>query len=197
MNPVVIIPTRLGSTRLPRKPLAEIAGRPMIAHVVERALEADLGPVWVAGEAEEIGAALEGCGAVYVLTRPDHPSGSDRIFEALGRLDPDGRHDVVVNVQGDLPTVAPASVRAALATLEEPAAQIGTIAAEIGTEHERTDPNVVKVIGSPLALRAAAGALLHPRHGPVGRRAALSPHRPLCLSPGRAGAFRVAAAESA
>jgi 3-deoxy-manno-octulosonate cytidylyltransferase (CMP-KDO synthetase) len=151
MNPVVIIPTRLGSTRLPRKPLADIAGRPMIAHVVDRALAAGIGPVCVAAEAPEIAAALDGSGASFVLTRPEHPSGSDRIFEALGRLDPHGRHDVVVNVQGDLPTVAPESVAAALRMLDDPAVHIGTIAAEIVAEHERTDPNVVKVVGSPVA----------------------------------------------
>jgi len=153
MNPIVIIPARMAATRLPNKPLAEIAGRPMIAHVVERALEAGIGPVAVAADAAEIADALAGSGAEVVLTRPDHPSGSDRIFEALGRLDPDRRHDVVVNVQGDLPTISPAAIAAALAPLEDADVAIATLAAEIALERERTDPNVVKLVGTPVAER--------------------------------------------
>ena len=153
MNPVVIIPARLAATRLPNKPLADIAGRPMIAHVVERALEADVGPVLVAADSERIAEALGGSGAAVIMTRPDHPSGSDRIFEALGRLDPHGRHDVVVNVQGDLPTISPLAIAAALDPLADAAVAIATIAAEIVREHERTDPNVVKVVGSPVSER--------------------------------------------
>ncbi len=153
MNPIVIIPARMAATRLPNKPLAEIAGRPMIAHVVERALEAGIGPVAVAADAAEIADALAGSGAEVVLTRPDHPSGSDRIFEALDRLDPDRRHDVVVNVQGDLPTISPAAIAAALAPLEDADVAIATLAAEIAVERERTDPNVVKLVGTPVAER--------------------------------------------
>ena len=153
MNPVVLIPARLSATRLPNKPLLEIAGRPMIAHVVKRALEADLGPVAVASDSREVAEALAGTGAQVILTRPGHPSGTDRIFEALGQLDPDGRFDVVVNVQGDLPTVSPAAVAAALDPLGDPDVAIATIAAEIRLEHERTDPNVVKVVGSPIGPR--------------------------------------------
>jgi 3-deoxy-manno-octulosonate cytidylyltransferase (CMP-KDO synthetase) len=151
MNPVVIIPTRLAATRLPNKPLADIAGRPMIAHVVERALESGIGRVAVAADAPEIVEALRGSGAEVFLTRPDHASGSDRICEALGLLDPERRHDVVVNLQGDLPTIAPAAVAAALAPLGDEAVAIGTIAAEITREEERTDPNVVKAVGTPVA----------------------------------------------
>ncbi len=150
MNPVVLIPARLSATRLPNKPLLEIAGRPMIAHVVARAMEADLGPVAVAADSAEVADALAGTGARVLLTRPDHPSGTDRIFEALQQLDPAGRHDVVVNVQGDLPTVSPFAVAAALSPLTDPDVAIATIAAEIRLEHERSDPNVVKVVGSPL-----------------------------------------------
>src|SRR3954469_23705612 len=106
MNPVVITPTRRAAPRLPNKPLADIAGRPMIAHVVARALEAGIGPVAVAHDSPKIADALAGSGASVVLTRSDPPSGSDRIFEALGLLDPGGRFDVVVNVQGDLPTIS-------------------------------------------------------------------------------------------
>jgi 3-deoxy-manno-octulosonate cytidylyltransferase (CMP-KDO synthetase) len=153
MNPVVIIPARLSATRLPDKPLADIAGRPMILHVVERALAAGIGPVAVAADAQAILDALKGSGARAVLTRPDHPSGSDRIFEALGLIDPDGRHDVVVNVQGDLPTISPAAIAAALGPLADGAADIATLAAEISRDHERTDPNVVKLVGSPLGGR--------------------------------------------
>lgn len=150
MNPIVLIPARLAATRLPRKPLADIGGRPMIAHVVDRALAAGLGPVAVATDLEEIRAALAGSGAAVAMTRADHPSGSDRIFEALGMLDPEGRHDVVVNVQGDLPTIAPESIAAALGPLADAAVDIATIAAEIRLEHERTDPNVVKAVGTPI-----------------------------------------------
>lgn len=150
MHPLVVIPARLASTRLPNKPLADIGGRPMIVRVVERALEADIGPVAVAVDSEAIAAALAGSGAEVVLTRPDHPSGSDRIFEALGRLDPDGRHDVVVNLQGDFPTVSPGAVSAAMGPLADPDVAIGTIAGVIVEEHERTSSAAVKVVGSPI-----------------------------------------------
>jgi len=150
MNPVVLIPARLAATRLPNKPLADIAGRPMIARVAERALAAGIGPVAVAADAAEIAEALAGSPVRVVLTDPGHPSGSDRIFEALEALDPERRHDVVVNVQGDLPTIAPKAVAAALKPLNDPAVDIATIAAEIHREEERHDPNVVKLVGSPL-----------------------------------------------
>lgn len=151
MNPIVMVPARLSATRLPRKPLAEIAGRPMIAHVVDRALEAALGPVVVATESAEIADAVEGSGASVTLTRADHPSGSDRIWEALAQIDPDGGHDVVVNVQGDLPTIDPASIAAALRPLADSAVDIATLAAEIRIAEERTNQNVVKVVGTPMA----------------------------------------------
>ena len=151
MNPIVVIPARLGSTRLPNKPLADIGGRPMIVWVVERALAAGLGPVAVAVDSAEISAALNGSGAKVVLTRPDHASGSDRIFEAIGRLDPDRRHDVVVNLQGDFPTVSPQAIAAALGPLADSEVSIGTLAGEITLDHERTSPNVVKVVGSPVS----------------------------------------------
>ena len=150
MNPVVIIPARLSATRLPRKPLADIGGRPMIAHVVARALAAEIGPVAVAADSDEIAAALDGSGARVVLTRPNHHSGSDRIFEALGIIDPDGRHDVVVNVQGDFPTAAPAAIAASLGPLADDAVEIGTIAGEIVLPEERGNSNVVKVVGTPV-----------------------------------------------
>jgi 3-deoxy-manno-octulosonate cytidylyltransferase (CMP-KDO synthetase) len=151
MTPIVVIPARLSATRLPNKPLADIGGRPMIAHVVERAFAADIGPVAVAADSAVIAAALEGSGAEVIVTRADHPSGSDRIFEALGKLDPDRRHDVVVNVQGDFPTVSPAAIAAVLGPLEDADVAIATLAGEIVLEHERANPNVVKVVGAPVA----------------------------------------------
>ena len=106
-NPVVLVPARMASTRLPGKPLADIRGEPMIVHVWRRAMEADIGPVVVACAEREIADAVTAAGGTAMLTRADHPSGSDRIFEALSRFDPEGRHDVVVNLQGDLPTLDP------------------------------------------------------------------------------------------
>lgn len=152
MNPLIVIPARLAATRLPGKPMADIAGRPMIVHVVERAKEADVGPVLVATDSPEIADAVAGIGAEVAMTRPDHPSGSDRIWEALGRFDPDGRHDAIINVQGDLPTIAATAVRAVLDPLADAAVDIATLAAEIRIDSERTNPNVVKVIGSPLGI---------------------------------------------
>ena len=136
----------MASTRLPGKPLADICGKPMIARVVERALEARLGPVAVAAAEEEIARAAESAGARAVLTDPNHPSGSDRIFEALQKLDPAARHDVVVNLQGDLPAIDPAAIRACLLPLDELGCDIGTLAAEIVDPSERTNPNVTKAV---------------------------------------------------
>ncbi|KAA5603431.1 3-deoxy-manno-octulosonate cytidylyltransferase [Blastochloris sulfoviridis] len=148
---VLMIPARFASTRLPGKPLADIGGRPMIAHVVERARAADLGEVVVATDAAAIAQAAEAAGARAVMTRADHASGSDRIFEALSTIDPQGAIDLVVNVQGDLPTISADAIRAALAPLADPAVDIATLAAEIVREEERDDPNVVKVVGSQVA----------------------------------------------
>lgn len=150
-SPIVLIPARLASTRLPGKPLAAIAGVPMIVQVWRRAREADIGRVAVAADSPEIVDAVVAAGGEAVLTGDHHLSGSDRIFEALGLIDPDGAHDTVVNVQGDLPTVAAATVRAAFAPLSDPAVDIATVAAEIHRDEERTDPNVVKVIGTAIA----------------------------------------------
>ncbi|MGP1256943.1 MAG: 3-deoxy-manno-octulosonate cytidylyltransferase [Kiloniellales bacterium] len=143
-RPLILIPARLASTRLPDKPLADICGTPMILHVWRRALEADIGPVAVACAEPEIASVVEAAGGQAVLTRPEHPSGSDRIFEALQRLDPEGRVDAVVNVQCDVPTLEPAAIRAVVQPLAEPSVDIGTIAAEIDDAAERSDPNVVK-----------------------------------------------------
>lgn len=150
---VVLIPARLAATRLPDKPLADIGGVPMIVHVMRRAVEAEVGPVVVATDSEAILDAVAAAGGRAVLTRADHPSGSDRIFEALRTIDPEGRFRTVVNVQGDLPTLAPADVAAAVAPLADPSVDIATLAAEIVRDEERTNPNVVKVVGSPVADR--------------------------------------------
>jgi 3-deoxy-manno-octulosonate cytidylyltransferase (CMP-KDO synthetase) len=143
---LVVIPARMAASRLPGKPLADIGGIPMIVHVWRRAMEADIGPVVVAAAEAEIAWAVEQAGGQAVLTRPDHPSGSDRVFEALEALDPEGRVETVVNLQGDLPTLDPALVRAAIAPLANPAVDLATLAVEIVEERERTDPNVVKAI---------------------------------------------------
>jgi 3-deoxy-manno-octulosonate cytidylyltransferase (CMP-KDO synthetase) len=148
---LILIPARMASTRLPGKPLAEIAGVPMIVHVLRRAVAADLGPVVVATDSAAIAAAVEKSGGHAVMTAADHASGSDRIFEALGKVDPAGRASIVVNVQGDLPTVPPADIAAALEPLADPAVDIATLAAEIKKPEERTNPNVVKVVGTPVA----------------------------------------------
>jgi 3-deoxy-manno-octulosonate cytidylyltransferase (CMP-KDO synthetase) len=151
MSTLILIPARMASTRLPGKPLADIAGRPMIVHVARRAAESGLGRVAVATDAPEVAAAVRAEGFEAVMTRADHQSGSDRIFEALQTLDPDGRVETVVNVQGDLPTVDPAVIRAALRPLENPAVDIATLGVEIAREEEKTNPNVVKIVGSPLS----------------------------------------------
>ena len=146
----------MSSTRLPGKPLADIHGEPMIVHVWRRAMEAAVGPVVVAADAPEIVAAIEKAGGKAVLTRPDHPSGSDRIYEAIRLFDPAGRHDIVVNVQGDLPTIDPAAVRAALEPLADPLVDISTLAAEIRRDEEKTDSNVVKLVGSQVLVGGQA-----------------------------------------
>lgn len=148
---LILIPARMAATRLPGKPLADIGGKPMIAHVIRRAQEAKLGSVIVATDDEVIFAAAEKAGARALMTRTDHASGSDRIFEALELADPDGKIRIVVNLQGDLPTLAPGDLTAAVRLLDDPAVDIGTIAAEISDPAEWTNPNVVKVVGSPLS----------------------------------------------
>jgi 3-deoxy-manno-octulosonate cytidylyltransferase (CMP-KDO synthetase) len=150
MNPIVLVPARLTATRLPGKPLADIGGVPMIVHVWRRAMEAEVGRVIVATDSEEVAAAMAAAGGEAVMTRADHQSGSDRVFEAVGRADPDARHDIILNVQGDLPTVEPRLLRTCLEPLCDGAADIATLGCEIRLEEERTSPNVVKVVGSPI-----------------------------------------------
>ncbi len=159
-RPIVVIPARMASTRLPGKPLADIGGLPMIVHVWQRAMEADVGPVVVACAETAILDAVEAAGGTAVLTRPDHPSGSDRIFEAVVRVDPDATHDVIVNLQGDLPAVDPAVVRAVLAPLADAGVDIATLVSPVADAHERDDPNVVKAVVS-LAGGAAVGRAIY------------------------------------
>ncbi|CAH1658298.1 3-deoxy-manno-octulosonate cytidylyltransferase [Hyphomicrobiales bacterium] len=153
MNPIVVIPARRAATRLPGKPLADIAGEPMIVHVWRRAIEADVGSVLVATDDDEIADAIRAVGGEAVLTRSDHPSGSDRVFEAISLRDPDQHYDVIVNIQGDLPTVARDTIRDAMAPLGDADVAIGTPVVEITVEEEKTAPSVVKMIGSPIGPR--------------------------------------------
>jgi 3-deoxy-manno-octulosonate cytidylyltransferase (CMP-KDO synthetase) len=147
---LILIPARIASTRLPGKPLADIAGLPMIVQVLRRAEASRLGPVVVACDDETIATAVEKAGGRALLTRADHPSGSDRIFEALEIIDPDSKVRIVVNVQGDLPTIAPADIAAALTPLADPTVDIATLAAQFRKPEERSNPDVVKVAGTPV-----------------------------------------------
>ena len=191
---LIIIPARMASTRLPGKPLLDIGGEPMIVHVMRRAQAARLGEVVVATDSEVIAACVEKAGGRAVMTRADHPSGSDRIFEALAVADPQGKGTVIVNVQADLPNIAPSDIAAAVSALADPAVDIATLAAEITRAEERTDPNVVKLVGTPVGerrlralyfTRAAAPAGEGPLYHHIGlyafRRAALA--RFVALSP--------------
>ena len=148
---LVLIPARMASTRLPGKPLADIAGEPLIVHVLRRAEAARVGAVVVATDSGAIATAVEKAGGRAVLTGSDHKSGSDRIHEALGIVDPERRARIVINLQGDLPTIPASGIRAVLSALDEAAVDIGTLAAEISDESAKNDPNVVKVVGSPVA----------------------------------------------
>jgi len=197
-NPVVVIPARLAATRFPDKPLADIHGEPMIVHVWRRACEAGIGPVIVACGDAPIAEAVTNAGGQAIMTDPDLPSGSDRVHQALAAFDPGQRHDAVVNVQGDLPTIDPAVIAAVLAPFAEDAVDITTLAVEITEDRERTDPNVVKAVIA-LADGARCGRALYfsratvpaapagPHYHHIGlygfRRAALD--RFVALPPGR------------
>ncbi len=154
---LVLIPARMAATRLPGKPLLDIAGLPMIVHVLRRAEAANIGRVAVATDTAEIADVVRAYGGEAVMTRADHVSGSDRIYEAVGKIDVDGRSEIVINLQGDFPTILPDNIRGVLAPLEDPLVDIATLAAEIHTEEEALNPNVVKAVGSrigPRRLRA-------------------------------------------
>jgi 3-deoxy-manno-octulosonate cytidylyltransferase (CMP-KDO synthetase) len=159
-SPLIVIPARMAATRLPGKPLADIHGLPMIVQVWRRAMAAAAGPVVVACAEREIAEAVERAGGKAVLTRSDHPSGSDRVHEAASLLDPGRRHDVVVNLQGDLPTLDPAAIRAALTPLADPAVDIATLACPMREDWERDSPNAVKIAAS-FAPGAGIGRALY------------------------------------
>jgi len=193
-NVLILIPARMAATRLPGKPLADIAGEPMIVHVWRRALAAKSGPVVVATDAPEVAAAVAKAGGQAVLTRADHATGSDRIFEAAAKVDPAGAAQVIVNVQGDLPTLDPRLIGAAVALLDDAAVDIATLAAAV--TGAKDSPNVVKVVGSPVApsrlralyfTRAAAPYGAGPLYHHIGlyayRRAALERFVTLPSSP--------------
>jgi 3-deoxy-manno-octulosonate cytidylyltransferase (CMP-KDO synthetase) len=163
MRTLIVIPARMHSTRLPGKPMIDIAGEPMIAHVWRRAAAAAEGRVVVATDTEEIAAAVRRVGGEAVLTRPDHATGSDRVFEAAARIDPKGEFAVVLNLQGDLPAVAPEIIEACLAPLRDEGPHIATIAAEITEAADRTNPNSVKVVGTPTAVPRRLRALYFTR----------------------------------
>lgn len=147
MNPILIIPARMASTRLPGKPLVDIDGAPMIVQVWRRGMEADLGPVVVAAAEQEIVDAITQAGGTAVLTDPEHPSGSDRIFEAVERADPDRKHDLVVNLQGDLPALDAETIKASLLPhAKDSQVDIATLVAEIHEPEEVINPNVVKAV---------------------------------------------------
>lgn len=183
---LVLIPARMASTRLPGKPLLDIAGLPMVVHVLRRAEAAGVGRVAVATDTTEVAEAVRAHGGEAVMTRADHASGSDRIFEAVCKLDPNSEAEIVVNLQGDFPTIAPGNIKDVLPPLADPAVDLATLAAPIRTEEESTNPNVVKAVGSPLGegrlralyfTRAAAPFGDGPRYHHIGlyayRRAAL------------------------
>ncbi|PZP85598.1 MAG: 3-deoxy-manno-octulosonate cytidylyltransferase [Azospirillum brasilense] len=197
MQPLIVIPARLAATRLPGKPLAQIGNAPMIVHVLRRAQESGLGPVLVACDAEEIASAVREAGGEAILTNPAHPSGSDRIWEAVQKFDPAGTYDVIINLQGDVPTLEPALLKSLLAPLADPAVDISTLATPITRAEEHTNPAVVKAILAqpdgvehPRALyftRATAPTGDGPRYHHIGvyayRRAALQRFVALAPSP--------------
>ena len=193
---LVLIPARMASTRLPGKPLLDIGGVPMIVHVLRRAEGAGIGRVAVATDTPDIAAAVTAHGGEAVMTSPDHPSGSDRIFEALEKLDSRREAEIVVNLQGDFPTISPANIRDVLPPLEDPAVDIATLASQIHTEEEDLAPSVVKAIGTSLGgrrmralyfTRATAPTGDGPRYHHIGlyayRRAALERYVSLPPSP--------------
>jgi 3-deoxy-manno-octulosonate cytidylyltransferase (CMP-KDO synthetase) len=148
---LIVIPARMASIRLPGKPLADIAGEAMIVHVLRRAEAAAIGPVVVATDSPEIEAAVQKAGGRAVMTRSDHASGSDRIYEALGKVDPGHRAAIIVNLQCDYPTLKPSEIASVLMPLADKEVDIGTLAAEITSAEEREDPGVVKAVGTPVA----------------------------------------------
>lgn len=169
-EPLIIIPARMGSSRLPGKPLADIAGVPMIVRVWRAACAAGIGRVAVATDSALIGDAVTAAGGEAVMTSPDHQSGSDRVHEAAALLDPSGSSDIIINLQGDLPTLNPSLIAAVLLPLENAQTDIATLAAPLADPGEMDDPHVVKAVGTPLgagtilrALRFTRAAAPHGR----------------------------------
>ncbi|WP_455466331.1 3-deoxy-manno-octulosonate cytidylyltransferase [Bartonella sp. B39] len=151
LEPIILIPARIGSTRLPQKALAEIDGKPMVVHVAERAKKAALGRTIVATDHHGIAKAVTAYGHECIMTSCDHKSGSDRIYEALIRIDPERRYNVILNLQGDLPTITPHEIISALRPLENSFTDIATLGAKIVEDDEKINPNVVKIVGTPLS----------------------------------------------
>ncbi|MCZ4289354.1 3-deoxy-manno-octulosonate cytidylyltransferase [Hoeflea alexandrii] len=147
---LVIIPARMASARLPNKPLADIGGEPMVVRVARQAALAEIGRVAVATDSREIAEAVEAAGFEAVMTRDDHQSGSDRVYEAATIMDPEGRAEIILNVQGDIPAIEPESIRRAAVPLAASPADLATLAVVITEEAEKTNPNIVKVIGTPI-----------------------------------------------
>lgn len=145
MKPLIIIPVRLAATRLPRKPLADICGKPMIIRVWEKAMEANVGPVLIASADQEILDVVKSFGGAGVLTDPALATGTDRVKAAADLYDPHGKHDFIVNIQGDLPTLEPSLVGQALDPFKSPEVDIATLATPIEDPHELTDQNVTKI----------------------------------------------------
>jgi 3-deoxy-manno-octulosonate cytidylyltransferase (CMP-KDO synthetase) len=183
MHPIVLIPARMAASRLPGKPLADIGGLPLVVRVLRQAEAAGIGPVAVAAGDAEIAAAVEATGGRAVLTDPDLPSGSDRILAALAVLDPERRHDAVINLQGDIPFLDPALVRACALLLEqEPSCDIATLIAPEGSPAERADPDCPKAIVALTPGAARGRALYFTRStlygdGPVWRHIGLYGYR--------------------
>lgn len=159
MLPIILIPARMASTRLPGKPLADIGGMPMIVHVWKRAMQAQVGEVVVACDSPSIAEAITKAGGKAVLTDENLPSGSDRIWQALGKIDPRKSFDVVVNVQGDMPLLDPAIIKNALALLSNYSVDIATLACPIADEAEKNDPAVVKIAIAPPAIKGKGQVL--------------------------------------
>lgn len=162
-SPLIVIPARIGASRLPRKPLADIDGEPMIVHVWRCAIKANAGDVVVATDSDEIAEVVTGAGGRAVMTRPDHPSGSDRVFEAVNLVDPSGTIDLVVNLQGDQPMFDPSLLTDCLIPLDDPETDISTVAAPITDPSKVNEPSVVKMIGTPLGTEGVFRALYFSR----------------------------------
>jgi 3-deoxy-manno-octulosonate cytidylyltransferase (CMP-KDO synthetase) len=166
---LVLIPARMASTRLPGKPLADICGLPMIVQVAMRAKEAAIGRVVVAVDDQRVFDAVAEAGFEVIMTGGHHQSGSDRIHEAMTKIDPEGRANIIVNVQGDLPTIEPETIRAALRPLEDATVDIATLTIEIDNEEDKTAPHIVKVVGSPLSETRLRGLYFTRATAPYGK----------------------------